>query len=299
MSKHHLDDLATFIVVAEEKNFTRAAKRLGISQSALSQTILALEARLGLRLLTRTTRRVSLTPAGERMLHVIAPRIEEIQLELKALGDLRDKPSGSIRISATEYTAEAILWPAVSGLIKLYPDIDVEVSSDYGFVDIVQDRFDAGIRPGDTVEKDMIAVRVGPDIRMSVAGSPDYFSSFPAPRTPNELTEHNCINLRLPRHGGMYAWEFEKGGQRINVRVKGQLVFNSGRMVVNAALGGHGLIYLPESQLAPYLNEGQLVRVLDDWCRVYTGYHLYYPRNRQPTQAFSLLVEALRHNGKS
>jgi DNA-binding transcriptional LysR family regulator len=290
-----LNDLTAFLAVAQERNFTRAAKRLGVSQSALSQTIRVLEARLGLRLLTRTTRRVAPTEAGERLIHSIGPRIAEIQRELDALSDLREKPSGTIRLTASEHAAESILWPAVAKLANEYPDIRVEIVIDYGLTDIVGERFDAGVRPGETVAKDMIAVPIGPDLRMAVTGAPSYLARRPAPKTPQDLTGHNCINLRLPIHGGLYAWEFEKKGRALNVRVDGQLIFNTSSLMLKAALEGHGLVYLTEGQVAPYLADGRLVRVLADWCEPFSGYHLYYPSRRQPTPAFALLVEALRY----
>ena len=295
MSDQNLNDLAAFMVVAREQNFTRAAKRLGVSQSALSQTVRGLEAQLGLRLLNRTTRRVVPTEAGERLMASVGPQIEDIQRQLMVLSELRDKPAGTIRLTATEY-AESVLWPAVSRLVKAYPDIKVEILTDYGLTDIVRDRFDAGVRPGETIAKDMIAVRIAPDMRMAVAGSPAYFIDRPAPVIPQELTEHCCINLRLSGHGGLYAWEFEKDGRELNVRVDGQLVFNTGSMILRAALEGRGLAYLPEGQLEPYLSSGQLVRVLEEWCEPYSGYHLYYPSHRQPTPAFSLLVDELRYS---
>lgn len=295
MSSDRLDDLAAFLVVAQERNFTRAAKRLGVSQSALSQTIRVLEARLGLRLLTRTTRRVAPTEAGERLIQSIGPRIAEIQRELEGLSDLREKPSGTIRLTASEHAAESILWPAVARLVNAHPDIKVEIVIDYGLIDIVEERFDAGVRPGETIAKDMIAVPIGPDLRMAVAGAPSYFARRPLPKTPQDLTGHNCINLRLPVHGGLYAWEFEKKGRALNVRVDGQLVFNTSSLMLKAALEGHGLVYLTEGQVAPYLADGRLVRVLADWCEPFSGYHLYYPSRRQPTAAFALLVEALRY----
>jgi len=294
MAGENLNDLAAFMLVAKEQNFTRAAKRMGVSQSALSQTVRNLEAQLGLRLLNRTTRRVVPTEAGERLLASVGPQIEDIQRQLMALTELRDKPAGTIRLTATEYAAESVLWPAVTRLVRDYPDIKVEILTDYGLTDIVRDRFDAGVRPGETIAKDMIAVRIAPDMRMAVAGSPEYFSTRPTPKYPQELTEHSCINLRLSGHGGLYAWEFEKDGRELNVRVDGQLVFNTGSLILRAALEGRGLAYLPEGQLEPYLTSGQLIRVLDEWCELYAGYHLYYPGHRQPTPAFALLVDALR-----
>jgi DNA-binding transcriptional LysR family regulator len=254
-----------------------------------------LESRLGLRLLTRTTRRVAPTEAGERLIQSIGPRIAEIQRELDALSDLREKPSGTIRLTASEHAAESILWPAVAKLVNAYPDIKVEIAIDYGLTDIVGERFDAGIRMGEQIAKDMIAVPIGPDLRMAVAGAPSYLARRPPPKTPQDLTGHNCINLRLPIHGGLYAWEFEKKGRALNVRVDGQLVFNTSSLMLKAALEGHGLVYLTEGQVAPYLADGRLVRVLADWCEPFSGYHLYYPSRRQPTPAFALLVEALRY----
>lgn len=296
MPEQNLNDLAAFMAVAKEQNFTRAAKRLGVSQSALSQTVRGLEAQLGLRLLNRTTRRVVPTEAGEILLAKVGPQIEDIQRQLMSLSELRDKPAGTIRLTATEYAAESVLWPAVDRLVKDYPDIKVEILTDYGLTDIVKDRFDAGVRPGETIAKDMIAIRIAPDMRIAVAGSPDYFSTRTTPVTPQDLTEHCCINLRLSGHGGLYAWEFEKDGRELNVRVDGQLVFNTGSMILTAALAGRGLAYLPEKQLEPYLASGQLVRVLEEWCEPYSGYHLYYPVHRQPSPAFSLLVDALRYS---
>ncbi|MGO4175828.1 LysR family transcriptional regulator [Bosea sp. TAF32] len=295
MAGDSLNDLSAFLAVAEERNFTRAAKRLGVSQSALSQTIRVLEARLGLRLLTRTTRRVAPTEAGERLINSVGPRIAEIQRELDGLSELREKPSGTIRLTASEHAAESILWPAVARLVNDYPDIKVEIVIDYGLTDIVGERFDAGVRPGETVAKDMIAVPIGPELRMAVTGSPAYFAKRPPPKAPQDLTDHNCINLRLPIHGGLYAWEFEKKGRELNVRVDGQLTFNTASLMLKAALKGHGLVYLTEGQVAPYLADGRLVRVLADWCEPFSGYHLYYPSRRQPTPAFALLVEALRY----
>ncbi|WP_321792371.1 LysR family transcriptional regulator [Burkholderia pyrrocinia] len=294
MADDKLDDLAAFMAVAKERNFTRAAKKLGVSQSALSQTVRGLEARLGIRLLTRTTRSVVPTEAGERLLGSVGPRIEEIRHELMVLSELSGKPSGLIRLTATEYAAESILWPAIVKLTKQYPDIKVEVFTDYGLTDIVRDRFDAGVRPEETIAKDMIAVRIGPPMKMAVAGAPEYFAERKQPKTPQDLTAHTCINLRLSSHGGLYPWEFEQKGRKINVRVDGQLVFNSGSLILKAMLEGRGLAYLPEGQLAEYFTDGRLVRVLENWCEPFSGYHLYYPSRRQPTPAFALLLDALR-----
>jgi DNA-binding transcriptional LysR family regulator len=295
MPRADLNDLLAFLAVARERSFTRAAAQLGVSQSALSQTIRGLEARLGLRLLTRTTRSVAPTEAGERLLRTVGPRLEEIDDELAALSELRDKPAGTIRITATENAATAVLLPTLAKLLPDYPDIKVEIVIDYGLTDIVAERYDAGVRPGETVAKGMIAVRIAPDMRMAVVGAPSYFAKRPRPRTPQDLTSHTCLNLRLPTHGGLYAWEFEKGGRELRVRVEGQLAFNAATLILNAAQAGLGLAYLPEEQVRTHLGEGRLVRVLADWCPPFSGYHLYYPSRRQHAPAFALLVEALRY----
>jgi len=295
MQRGNLNDFPSFLAVAREKSFTRAAAKLGVSQSTLSHTIRELEARLGVRLLARTTRSVALTDAGERLFRTVAPRLDEIDAEVAALSDLRDKPAGLIRITAGEHSAQAVLWPALARLLPAYPDITVEVVVDYGLTNIVAERYDAGVRLGEQVARDMIAVRIGPDMRMAVVGSPAYFARHPRPRTPQELTAHRCINLRLPTYGGIYAWEFEKGGRELKVRVEGPLVFNTLALRLNAALAGVGLAYLPEDQVRALVKDGTLVRVLADWCPAFSGYHLYYPSRRQPTPAFTLLVDALRY----
>jgi DNA-binding transcriptional LysR family regulator len=297
MQHGNLNDLLVFRAVATERSFTRAAAKLGVSQSALSHTIRALEERLGLRLLTRTTRSVSPTEAGERLLHTVGPRFEEIEAELEALSELREKPAGTIRITATDYAADTILWPKLAKFLRQYPDIKVEIIIDYGLTDIVAERFDAGVRSGEQVAKDMIAVRIGPDMRMAVVGAPSYFKDHPEPARPQDLISHNCVNLRLPTRGGLYAWEFEKDGRELNVHVEGQLVFNGTFQMLNAALAGFGLAYVPEDVAQPHLARRRLKRVLEDWCPPFSGYHLYYPSRRQSTLAFSLLVEALRHRG--
>jgi DNA-binding transcriptional LysR family regulator len=297
MSRPSIDDILTFLAVAEERSFTRAAARLGVSQSALSHTIRGLEERLGLRLLTRTTRSVSPTEAGERLIRTAGPRLEEIDAELAALTARREKPAGVIRITAGEHSALSVVWPALTGLLPRYPDIKVELVIDYGLTDIVAERYDAGVRLGEQVAKDMIAVRIGPEMRMAVVGSPAYFEKRPKPRKPQDLTVHDCINLRLPTYGGVYAWEFEKRGRALKVRVEGQLVFNNIALRTEAALGGFGVAYLPEDQVRPHLAAGKLVRVLADWCPPFPGYHLYYPSRRQNSPAFALLVEALRYRG--
>jgi DNA-binding transcriptional LysR family regulator len=294
MPRPDLNDLAAFVEVARDRSFTRAAARLGISQSALSQTMRKLEANLGLRLLTRTTRSVAPTEAGERLLRAAAPRLADIETELAALGDLRDKPGGTIRITTHDHAARTVLWPALQRLLPAYPDIHVEVAIDAGLTDIVADRFDAGIRTGELVAKDMVAVRIGPDLRSAVVAAPAYFVERSMPRTPQDLTGHRCINLRLPTRGGLYAWEFENNGRALRVRVEGQLTFNETTPMLEAALAGFGLAYLPDDSVAAHLADGRLIRVLADWCPPYPGYHLYYPSRRQPTPAFALLVDALR-----
>ena len=299
MPRENFNDLLAFVAVAKERSFTRAAAQLGVSQSALSHTIRGFEERLGLRLLTRTTRSVAPTEAGERLLRAAGPRLDEIEAELAALGELRDKPSGTIRITAHDHAVRSVLWPALAELLPDHPDIKVEIIIDYGLTDIVAERFDAGIRTGEMVAKDMIAVRIGPDMRAAVVGSPSYFSKRTRPRTPQDLTAHTCINLRLPTHGGLYAWEFEKGDRAIRVKVEGQLVFNGTVPMLDAALSGFGLAYVPEDTVQAHLAEGSLIRVLADWCPTYPGYHLYYPSRRQPTPAFALLVSALRYRRRT
>ena len=295
MPRADLNDLQAFLAVARERSFTRAAAQLGVSQSALSQTLRGLEARLGLRLLTRTTRSVAPTEAGERLLRAVGPRLEEIDAELASLSELRDKPAGTVRVTADEHAADAVLWPALERLLPDHPDIKVEVVIDYGLTDIVAERYDAGVRLGGIVAKDMVAVPIGPDMRMAVVGAPSYFAGRTRPEAPQDLTAHACINLRLPTHGGLYAWEFEKGGRELRVRVEGRLVFNSVAPILKAALAGFGLAYLPEEQAQAHLAAGRLVRVLADWCEPFPGYHLYYPSRRRPTPAFAVLVDALRY----
>lgn len=297
MPRENLNDLLAFITVAQERSFTRAAVKLGVSQSALSHTVRGIEERLGVRLLSRTTRSVAPTEAGERLLHTAAPRFDEIEIQLAAIRELREKPAGTIRITATEFAADAILLPKLVKLLRAYPDIKVEIVIDYGLTDIVAQRYDAGVRSGEQVAKDMVAVRIGPDMRMAVVGAPSYFKARSEPRKPQELLDHNCITLRLPTHGGLYAWEFEKGGRELKVRVDGQLTYNATAQMLNAALAGLGLAYVPEGLAQPYLAKGRLKRVLEDWCLPYSGYHLYYPSRRQPSTAFALLVDALRYRG--
>jgi len=295
MLSETVSDLLAFLAVARERSFTKAAAKLGVSQSALSHTLRALESRLGVRLLTRTTRSVSPTDAGERLLQTVAPRLEEIEAELDALGALREKPAGTIRISAGEHATNTILRPALAKFLPAYPEIKVEIAVDHRMIDIVAERYDAGVRNGEQVAKDMIAVRIGPDMRMAVVGNASYFAKRPAPKKPQDLMEHNCINLRLPTLGGLYAWEFEKGGRELRVRVNGQLILNGTSQMLNAALAGLGLAYVPEDLVQPYIGQGRLKRVLEDWCPPFPGYHLYYPSRRQSSPAFSLLVDAVRY----
>lgn len=294
MPRENLNDLQAFLAVARDRSFTKAAAKLGVSRSALSHTLRTLEARLGLRLLTRTTRSMSLTSAGDRLLYTVGHHMEEIEAELEALSELRDKPAGTIRLSTHEHPLNTVLLPCLSKFLPQYPDVHVEVTIDYGLTDIVAQRFDAGVRSGGQVAKDMIAVRIGPDLRMAVVGTASYFDKHPVPKRPQDLTAHRCINLRLPTHGGLYVWEFEKGRRELKVRVEGQLVLNGTTPMLNAAVAGLGLAYVPEDLAQPYVETGVLKRVLQDWCEPYNGYHLYYPSRRQSAPAFALLVDALR-----
>jgi len=294
MALADLNDLQAFIEVARQGSFTRAAAQLGVSQSALSQTLRNLEARLGLRLLTRTTRSVGTTEAGERLLRAVGPALEEIDAGLAALNELRERPAGTLRITAADHAVTTVLWPALLRLLPDHPDIQVEVVIDYGLTDIAAARCDAGIRSGELVARDMIALRVGPDLRTAVVGSPQYFASCVPPLAPQDLTVHRCINLRLPTLGGIYAWEFEKDGQALEVRVRGQLVFNGTAPMLEASLAGFGLAYVPEDMVQAHIAQGRLIRVLADWCPPYPGYHLYYPSRRQPTPAFQAFLNALR-----
>jgi DNA-binding transcriptional LysR family regulator len=295
MSDANLNQLLSFLTVARERSFTKAAAKLGVSQSALSHAMRELEESLGVRLLARTTRSVAPTEAGERLLRTVGPHLDEVDAELAALSELRDKPAGTIRITASEHAAEAILWPTLARLLPHYPDIKVEIVVDYGLTNIVAERFDAGVRLGEQLAKGMIAVRIGPDMRMAVVGAPSYFAGRPRPKKPQDLTAHDCINLRLPTYGGLYAWEFAKGGRELKVRVEGQLVFNNISLRMNAVLAGIGLAYLPEDQVRTHLTEGRLIQVLADWCPPFPGYHIYYPSRRQHSSAFALLVDALRY----
>ena len=295
MPRQNINDLLAFLAVAKERSFTRAAAQLGVSQSALSHTIRGLEERLGLRLLTRTTRSVSPTEAGERLLRTVGPRFDEIEGELTALNELRDKPAGTIRITAGEHAASTVLWSRLAKFLPEYPDIKVEVIIDQSLTDIVAERYDAGVRFGEQVAKDMIAVRIGPDVRFAVVGAPSCFAKRSPPRKPQDLIDHACINLRLPTYGGLYAWEFEKERQELKVRVEGQLIFNNLTQIINAALAGFGIAFVPEDLVQSYIASGRLKQVLEDWCPPFSGYHLYYPSRRQSSPAFTLLVDALRY----
>ncbi|EIK96125.1 LysR family transcriptional regulator [Pseudomonas sp. M47T1] len=295
MLRENANDLLAFLVVARERSFTKAAARIGVSQSALSHTVRSLEARLGLRLLTRTTRSVSPTEAGERLLQTVGPHFDAIEVQLGALSALRDKPAGNLRINATDHALDSLLRPKLKAFLQQYPDIKVEVFCDYGLADIAAQGFDAGVRLGEQVADGMIAMRIGPDMRMAVVGTPDYFARYPTPESPRDLTAHQCNNLRLATHGNLYSWEFAKGGESLNVKVSGQVTLNGVYPLLNAALDGLGLSYIPEDLCAPYLTSGHLVRVLEDWSPAFAGLHLYYPSRRQTSPAFALLLEALRY----
>ncbi|HWJ69001.1 MAG TPA: LysR family transcriptional regulator [Sphingobium sp.] len=295
MARNTINDLLAFRAVATERSFTRAAAHMGVSTSALSHTMRGLEERLGIRLLNRTTRSVVPTEAGERLLRGIEVHFDGIEAELAALGEMRDKPAGTIRITTGAHSARTILEPVLIGFLHDYPDIKVELSVDAGFVDIVAERFDAGVRLGETIAQDMVAVRIGPDMRMAAVASPSYFSRSAPPHTPHDLAGHNCINLRFPTYGGLYAWEFEKAGRALNVRVEGQLIVNDPALAFQAAIDGLGIAYLPEDHVLPLIDDGHLVRVLEDWCPPFPGYHLYYPSRRQHSSGFTVLIEALRY----
>ena len=295
MLKDNFNDLLSFMVVARERSFTRAAAQLGVSQSALSHAMRNLETRLEVRLLTRTTRSVAPTEAGEQLFMRLSPHLLEIEQELTALRDTRDRPAGNIRLNAGEHAMSTVLWPVLKPFMAQYPDINVEVTVDNGLTDIVDGRFDAGVRLGEQVAKDMIAVRIAPDMRMAVVGSAEYLQRFGIPKTPEQLDQHRCINMRLPTRGGLYAWEFERDGRELRVRVDGQLILNSLPQRIDAAENGLGLAYVPQDAVQDALAKGRLVGVLEAWCPAFTGYHLYYPSRRQHTTAFALLIAALRH----
>jgi len=295
LARRNLNDLLAFVTVARERSFTRAAAVLGVTQSALSQSVRGLEERLQIRLLARTTRSVAPTAAGERLARAIGHRFDEIEAELDALTELRDKPAGTVRITCGEHVLQSILMPRLAPLLGDYPEVTLEFDISYGFRDIVADRFDAGVRIGSTIDKDMIAVPIGPPLRMAVVASPAFFAAHGKPRTPGELTAHRCINQRMPTSGGLYVWDFARRGKAVNVRVDGPLVFNTSPPQVDAAIAGLGIALLPEDEVSASMTDGRLMRVLEDWCPPFAGYHLYYPSRRQPSPAFSLVVKALRY----
>lgn len=296
MPRENYSDIIAFIAVAKESSFTRAAAKLGVSQSALSHTIRSLETRLGVRLLMRTTRSVSLTEAGKTLFDEVADMFEAIDASIESLSDWREHPTGTIRITANDHAADNILWPRLVPLLARYPDIKLEINIDYGLTNIVEQRFDIGVRIGDQIAKDMIAVKIGPEMRMAVVGSPEYFAKHPIPKEPSDLMHHQCINLRLQSHGGLYAWEFDNGVTQVNVHVEGQLTFNTTNQMLQGALDGFGLAYVPDDIIAQHIEQGKLVRVLTDWCEPFPGYHIYYPNRRQSSAAFNLVVDALRYS---
>lgn len=296
MRREEMADLTVFLAVAEARSFTRAAAKLGLSQSALSQIVRRLEERLGMRLLTRTTRSLAPTEAGERLIDTLAPALDQLDANIAALSELSGKPTGTIRITSVEHATKTVLWPVLKDFLVKYPDVKAAITSDYGLVDIVAERYDAGVRMGEHVDKDMIAVRIAPDFRAAIVASPDYIKAYPAPTLPQELVHHRCINLSLSTARGHYIWHFKKKERDMKVRVDGAIAFNSISMLKDAALAGFGLAYLPEDEVKSCLDTGSLIRVLDDWCPLFPGYHLYYPSRRQQAPAFTLFVESLKLN---
>ncbi|CAN7324305.1 LysR family transcriptional regulator [Massilia sp. LjRoot122] len=297
MARDTINDILVFIAIARERSFTRAAAKLGMTQSSLSHIMRGLEERLGVRLLTRTTRSVSPTEAGERLLRNVGPRLEEIEEEIAAISDLGDKPSGLVRITAIDHVIDNILWPRLAELVLQYPDIQLEISSDYRMIDIAAERFDIGVRWGDQVEKDMIAARITPDVKMMIVGSPAYFARRPKPSSLQDLLKHNCIQLRLATSGGLYAWELQHEGRNVEARIQGQLVFNGVYPMLNAALSGCGLTFLSDDLVAHHVREGRLISVMEDWCPHFPGLHAYYPSRRHSSRALGLVIDALRHKG--
>jgi DNA-binding transcriptional LysR family regulator len=297
MARDNINDILVFLAVARERSFTRAAARLGMTQSALSHTVRTLEARLGVRLLTRTTRSVSPTEAGERLLQNVAPRLEEIEAEIAAVSDLGDKPAGTVRITAIDHVIDQVLWPRIAPLLPQYPDLRVEFSADYRIVDIAAERYDIGVRHGDQVDKDMIAVRLTPDVQMRIVAAPGYFAQRPLPASLADLMKHNCINLRLASSGGIYAWELRHDGQDVEARVRGQAVFSSAGLILRAALDGAGVGFLPDELVAEHVAAGRLVSVMEDWCPLWPGLHAYYPSRRHSSRALALVIDAIRHKG--
>jgi DNA-binding transcriptional LysR family regulator len=297
MARDNISDILVFFAVARERSFTRAAAKLGMTQSALSHIIRSLETRLGVRLLTRTTRSVSPTEAGERLLQNVAPRLEEIEAEIAAVSDLGDKPAGTIRITAIDHVIDQVLWPRLANVLQQYPDIHLEISSEYRMVDIAAERYDIGVRWGDQVEKDMIAVRLTPDVRMMIVGSPAYFAHRPVPTSAQDLMKHNCIMLRLSSSGGLYAWELQHEGQDMEVRARGQFIFNGAYQILGAALSGCGLAFLPEDLVGPHVRAGRLASVMEDWCPSFPGLHAYYPSRRNSSRALAVVMDAIRYKG--
>jgi DNA-binding transcriptional LysR family regulator len=297
MRRENFSDLAVFLTVAEQRSFTRAANKLGTSQSAVSQVVRRVEDSMGLKLLTRTTRNVSLTEAGEQLITTLRPAFDDIQSRIAGLSALREKPSGSVRITAGRHAAETLLWPAIKCVLRDNPDITIEMSIDQTLTDIITERFDAGVRLGEEIAKDMVAVKIGPELRLAVVGSPAYFAQHGVPLSPYDLTKHRCINIRQSTKGGFYVWEFEKDGREVNVRVDGPLILNDSRIIYKAAEEGLGIACVMDDLVADQIASGQLVRVLEDWCPSFAGYHLYYPDRRQITPAFNLLIDALRYKG--
>jgi DNA-binding transcriptional LysR family regulator len=297
MRRENFSDLAVFLTVAEERSFTRAANKLGTSQSAVSQVIRRVENSMGFKLLNRTTRSVALTEAGEQLIETLRPAFDDIQARIAALNALRERPSGTVKITSGRHAAETVLWPAIALLLRDYPDVTVELSIDHALTDIVQERFDGGVRLGEQVTKDMVAVKIGPELRMVVVGSPEYLARYGIPQSPHDLTTHRCFNIRQSSKGGLYVWEFEKDGRALNVRVEGPLILNDSNLIFKAAEAGLGLAFVMEDMIGPQLASGRLVRVLEDWCPPFAGYHLYYPDRRQVTPAFRLLIDALRYTG--
>jgi DNA-binding transcriptional LysR family regulator len=297
MLRENVTDLLFFLAVARERNFTRAAAQLGVSQSALSHTVRQLEERMKVRLLTRPTRSVTPTPAGERLLQTLSPRFQEIEEELLAVADMHEKPSGTIRLTGSDYAIDTVIWPKLARVLKDYPEIKIELVTDYGLTDIVSEKYDAGVRLGETVASGMIAVRIGPDEAYAAVAAPEYFEGRDIPLLPKDLAGHQCINLRLPTYGANYVWEFEKDGREVKVRVEGQAIFNGIQQILACALSGYGIAYMPEGLAKPHLKSGKLVQVLSDWSPPWTGFHLYYPSRRQPSAAFAVVLDALRHRG--
>jgi DNA-binding transcriptional LysR family regulator len=294
MARDNITDIVGFLAVARERSFTRAAAKLGISQSALSHTVRDLEARLGVRLLTRTTRSVSPTEAGERLIQTVGPRLEEIEAEIAAVSDLGEKPIGTIRITAIDHVIDTVLWPRLAEVLDRYPDVNIEMNSDYRMVDVAADRFDIGVRYGDQVQQDMVAVRLTPDIRMTIVGAPRYFESRPVPGTVQDLAQHSCIALRLSG-GGIYAWELRDGDKEVQVRVQGQVVFNGAYQMLNAALSGYGLAFLPVEMTQPHVDAGRLRHVMEACCPPFPGLHAYYPSRRNSSRAMKVVIDAIRH----